>query len=283
MELSLRIFLMGLLVAGCSKPAPQTGETITDEVGRTLQVTIPAKRIVSMAPSITEILFAIGAGKQVVGVTDFCNFPAGADSLPTIGGLTTPSAEQLLLLTPDLVVATADGNPRQLADRLGNAGVPFYTTHPVSIVSLYDGISRLGYLTGHVREADSLIASMISIIGKQPDRVQPPTAFVVIGTDPLMSVSSGSYLDDVLMLSGLKNHSAGLAVRYPVINPESLILNPPDYILIPTGSTTMPDPHLPESILQLNRPVIRVDADSFYRPGPRLATVIADIRRQVRL
>lgn len=123
---------MGLLVAGCSKPAPQTGETITDEVGRTLQVTIPAKRIVSMAPSITEILFAIGAGKQVVGVTDFCNFPAGADSLPTIGGLTTPSAEQLLLLTPDLVVATADGNPRQLADRLGNAGVPFYTTHPVS-------------------------------------------------------------------------------------------------------------------------------------------------------
>ncbi|RKX99451.1 hypothetical protein DRP77_13300, partial [Candidatus Poribacteria bacterium] len=136
------------------------GKVFTDSLGRTVKLKGPPRRIVSMAPSVTEMLFALGLGEEIVGVTDYCDYPPEAEKKPKIGGYYRPSVERIISLSPDLVVATADGYNRDVVLKLEEAGIPVYVVNPRTVEGVIEEIERLGKVVGREREAVELAGEM---------------------------------------------------------------------------------------------------------------------------
>jgi iron complex transport system substrate-binding protein len=137
-------------------PAAARAGSVTDQTGRQVTLDAPPRRIVSLVPSVTEDLFAIGAQDALAGVTDFCDYPPAARRKPSVGGMLAPSLETLVALKPDLVVATTAGNTEETFAELGRLRIPVYLVDPTRLRDVLDLISRLGALTGHQSAAARL-------------------------------------------------------------------------------------------------------------------------------
>ena len=138
--------LTALALALTLLPAPAGALTVTDQTGRRVVLPAPPGRIISLVPSVTEILFSIGAQDRLVGVTDFCDYPAEARRKPRVGGMLAPSLEGMVSLKPDLVVATIAGNRQETFEQLGRLKIPVYVVNPVTVADVLDLIARLGRL-----------------------------------------------------------------------------------------------------------------------------------------
>src|SRR3990167_3771317 len=150
-----------LAVAGLLLVAsPGHGLGVRDMIGRDVALAGPPARIVSLVPSVTEILFALGAEDRLVGVTDFCDYPPAARRKPRVGGMLTPSLEVIAALRPDLVVATTEGNREETFAQLRRLGVPVYLVAAHHLADVWDAIARLGALTGREAAAGPLLAGL---------------------------------------------------------------------------------------------------------------------------
>jgi len=145
MTASLRALALCLLLV----PGSAWGLEVVDQTGRVLTLPSPPRRIVSLVPSVTEIVFAIGAQDALAGVTDFCDFPVEAKGKPSVGGMINPSLEALVTLRPDLVVATRSGNRAETFDQLKRLRLPIYLVDPISVEDVMRLVTALGELTGH--------------------------------------------------------------------------------------------------------------------------------------
>lgn len=282
----IAFFLLALvLLPSCSpKKVVKPGKTVTDAIGQEVSVPIRPENIISLAPNITEILFAIGAGDQIAGVTDFCTFPDAAKSKPKTGGLTNPNLEAMLQLQPDLILVTADGNPKAISDRAKSAGIPVFTINPSSWDQILATIQLLGKLTGHETQADSVVNSMTEKAENLTILPAKPSIFVLLNEKPLISAAKGSFLDDILEKAGGFNVVPSGPERYPVINQEGLLKMNPDVILWP--SEVDPDPELfkgPFKNLKAVKSgkVFKVNPDLYLRPGPRVADAVADLNSRL--
>ncbi|MCA0446025.1 MAG: helical backbone metal receptor [Bacteroidetes bacterium] len=278
------LFALALLPSCSPKKEVKPGITVTDAIGHDVSVPIRPEKIISLAPNITEILFAIGAGDQIAGVTDFCTFPDAAKSKPKTGGLTNPNLEAMLQLQPDLILVTADGNPKAISDRAKSAGIPVFTINPSSWDQILATIQLLGKLTGHEIQADSVVNSMTEKAENLTILPVKPSIFVLLNEKPLISAAKGSFLDDILEKAGGFNVVPSGPERYPVINQEGLLKMNPDVILWP--SEVDPDPELfkgPFKNLKAVKSgkVFKVNPDLYLRPGPRVADAVADLNSRL--
>ncbi|MGA9116126.1 MAG: cobalamin-binding protein [Bacteroidota bacterium] len=238
----------------------------------------PARRIVSLAPSITETLFAIGAGPQVAGVTDYCNEPVEALSRPRVGGLINPNLETVVGLRPDLILLSMEGNLREDFDALERTGIPVFVTNPRSLAGIQKSIRDLGRLTGR----DSAAGALSSRIEARRRAVEAslrmrarPSAVLIVSARPLMVAGSGTFLAELLDLAGSRNIAAASGLSYPVFSREALLAANPEVVLF--LSDAAPSARdlaslYPEwSSLGAFRAgrVLRVEADIVSRPGPR--------------
>ena len=148
-------FLRALALTVLLLPGSAWALTVVDQTGRTLTLPAPPRRIVSLVPSVTEVLYAIGAESVLVGVTDFCDYPPEATRKPHVGGMLSPNLETLVTLKPDLVVATRSGNTEETFDQLKRLGLPVYLVDPVTVADVLRLVSDLGELTGHREGASS--------------------------------------------------------------------------------------------------------------------------------
>src|SRR5580765_6838275 len=148
--------LLGVLLPAVSA----AGFTVRDQTGRSLTLPAPPRRIISLVPSVTEILFAIGAQDVLVGVTDFCDYPPEARKKQGVGGMVAPSLETIVALKPDLVVATSAGNGEAVFTQLGRLKMAVYVVNPTRLSDVFDLIARLGALTGREAEATRLSARL---------------------------------------------------------------------------------------------------------------------------
>lgn len=269
--------------------------TVSDDLGRSVTLERVPQRIVSLAPSVTEILFAIGAGPQVVGRTTFCNYPAEVAALPTVGGFaaTSISIEAIVGLQPDLVIA---GSARQqpVVEQLERLGLPVVVLAPDSIEAVYDGIRLLGGLTGHADEADRVVATMqqriaavTAVVATIPAAERPRVYWEVSG-DPLITAGPHTFIGQMIELVGATNIFADAQDEYPRINPEMVVERNPQVILGPDSQAD-----------QLNSAALRarpgwdvieavrtgrvytLNADIVSRPGPRLAEAIEALAAQL--
>jgi iron complex transport system substrate-binding protein len=278
---SARPFI-GLLLLAAFACAPERGLAaerivVTDDLGRTVTLPGPARRIVSLAPSLTESLFAIGAGPLVVGRTTFCDYPAEALEVAEVGGMTNPSIERVVALTPDLIVVSMEGNLREDARRLNDLGIPVYVSNPRTLDGIYHSVEHLALLSGRVAEGSRLIDSLRSrerLLEVQAPAAHPSVLFFV-SLRPLMAAGANTLLDDLLRRAGGTNLAATLRGHYPTISREAVLTRDPEVILCTSEIMTAPDVLLklfPEwSQLQAVRKgrIVPIDADVISRPGPR--------------
>jgi len=218
-------------------PPHSSPQVVKDDFGRpfTLPAAAPG-RIVSMAPNVTEILFAIGLGPNVVGVTRFCDHPPEALSLPKIGGLVDPNIEIILSLRPDLVIAFR-GNPLRLLDRLSELKLPVFALDAGGdLDALTELILRIGLITRRENEAralsDELRARERTVASALGDIVKRPRVFVFLYGQGLWTCGGQSYLNDVISRAGAVNIAAAVPKKWALYSRESIVRDDPDAVFI---------------------------------------------------
>lgn len=262
------------LLSCCSLANAQV--KVTDDLHHTVTLPAPARRIVSLAPSITESLFAIGAGDQVAGVTDYCNYPAGAKQKPHVGGMTTPSIETVAALRPDLILVSMEGNLREDFSALTALGVPIAVTNPRSLEGIYASLTMLGTLTGHTDSAARLVAALRARENSITRTAQsPPGVLLLVSLQPLIAAGDRTFITELLTRAGSRNIAAGLTLTYPTLSREAVVRNDPDVIFVMSDVLSSPEelvhmyPEWKRLTAVRNGRVHRIDADIVSRPGPR--------------
>ena len=295
-SIGIVIILLSLLlsvVAGC-QPQFQPG-TFTDDLGRVVSIDSIPQRIISLAPSNTEILFALGLGDRVVGVTEFCDYPEAAKAKPKIGGFTTVDMESVVALEPDLILA---GNIHQdeTIPKLESLGLTVFALAPQTVDGVLENITLVGEITGSSQEAAQLVASLearIKAITDQTDSLsesQRPGVFYILWHDPLMTVGSEARIHELIVKAGGINIAQDLTGDYPTISLEAVILANPQVIIAGSGHGTGEDstfqfaktePILEDTDARRHGRVYEIDADLPSRPGPRIVDALEELARLI--
>ncbi|HKJ13645.1 MAG: cobalamin-binding protein [Desulfobulbaceae bacterium] len=266
------IFLLQavLLIAG----------SVTDQVGRTLVVPENPTRVIALAPSITEIIYDLGQEKRLVGVTQYSTYPSEAELLPRVGSYVRLDIEKIVALKPDLCLATKDGNPKHIVDKIVSLGIPVYVINPQNLQQIMDTITRLGSLLHAEQTAAALVSDMEKRIGQVQARVKNmpdrPRVFFQIDAEPLFSAGTDTFIHELIELAGGINTTAG-EVSYPRYSWEDIIVLQPEIVLISSMAGGLAPEYLLNSWKKWNLlsavkndQIFVVDAELFDRPTPRL-------------
>jgi iron complex transport system substrate-binding protein len=218
-----------------SSPAQQAGSAVrvTDEMGRAVEMPQAARRIVSLAPNLTETLFALGLGDRVVGDTDFCDYPPEARSKPHVGGPVNPNLEAIAALHPDLVLATRAINRPETVRGIERLRIPVYATDPRSVEQVLTSTARLGELLGAVDQGKAVVADLRRRLGDLAMRLAglaPANVFFVVWQDPIISVGRNTFLADALLRAGARS-VIDAPQDWPSVNLEEVVRVRPDYLI----------------------------------------------------
>lgn len=276
-SLFISLLLTGLAARtdGAKFPA-----TVIDDLGRKIVLPHPVERIVSLAPSVTEILFAVGAGPKVVGDTIYCDYPPAARSLPHIGNMLDPNIEEIVALKPDMVIVSSETLQPAEANQLSmQYRAPVFVTAARTYAGVMQDVRELGVIAGNPRATAAAIRGMQSALNKVQKAAigrPKPRVFVVIWEKPLMTASGRSYIGDLIRIAGGTNvaeKEPGLP--YPGYPEEKLVREDPDILLASGKGDQVQQAALP-TLSRLNLRAIRsgymylVPDDWTSRPGPRL-------------
>lgn len=227
------VAFLAMLAAVAGRPA-YAAITVTDDSGQTLTVAAPARRIVSLAPHATELLFAAGAGDRMVGVSAFSDYPPLARVLPQISGGVRLDIEQIVALRPDLAVGWAGGNAATDLAALRRLGIPVFIAEPKTLDDLPVTLASLGRIAGHEPEAlaaaEHYRTRLAALRADYHERA-PVRVFVMISAQPLMTLNHAHLFHDVLKLCGGRNIFAARDTLAPTVSYESVLIEDPDVIL----------------------------------------------------
>ena len=268
-----------------SPPGWSEPRTVTDELDRRVSLPREINRIVSLAPSITESLFAIDQGHKLVGVTRYSDYPPQARKIPSVGSYINLNVEKIVSLQPDVCLATKDGNPYQAIHKLERAGVPVYALDPRNLPAIMDTIEELGRLLDAGERAAQVARGMrreLKELGQVVQRAEEqPRVFFQIGISPIVSVGRDTFIHELITLAGGENVAAG-PVQYPRYSREDILIFNPDVILINSMSK---EEDLVQGEMQKWRAFPQIsavaagrihalDASLFNRPTPRLTRAL---------
>ncbi len=268
-----------------------TAATFTDEAGRKVEVKGPPQRIVSVAPSVTEILFALGLGDRVAGVSVYCQFPPEALKKEKIGGYINPSLEKIVALKPDLVIGIAEGDLKSFVDKLAGLKIPVYIANPQNVSEVLTSIQKIGEVTFSSPSARKIVAGMKERIQEIQGRVRGRPLFRVLhilNFDPLISAGKGTFVDDLIRLAGGRNLAEKAQGRYPRFSMEEVLAQDPEVILL--ASMKSQDPMTEQrqwwerwktvSAVKDNR-IYVLDSDLIHRPSPRVVDGLEQVARAI--
>lgn len=295
-----------VVISGCgeqsektdSQPQPDQyppAETVPfiDALGRELEVTIGAERIVSLSPSNTELVYAVGAEDRLVGVTSYCNYPEAARTKEVVGGYdpTSIDLEQIISLKPDLVLASNRFH-QPIIESLESLEIPAVGVEPSTLGKLLTAIEFLGQVTEREQNAGELTAALKqrveAIRNSHPPAEKRLKVFFLLWEDPLATAGETSFIHEIIELAGGRNLFEDLEGDYIPINEESLLARNPDVIVV--GGRHEANA-APSRILQRDtwrdltaireHRIIEIDGDWIARPGPRMVDAIEDLARQL--
>ena len=274
------------LFAACAAPAEKiTTPTIevTDQLGRVVRLDKVPQRIISLAPSNTEILFALGLDDRLVAVTDYCDFPPEAKEKPSTGGFSTPNIEEVVALSPDLIVATSIHESR-IIPQLEQKGFTVLALNPKTLGEVMEAIALVGGVTGKEDKASELVAVMqnrIKAVTDKTDNLPPeqrPGVFYCLWHDPLKSAGSGTLQQELIQKAGGINIAQDLS-DYANISLEAVIVANPGVMIAGVSHGSGQDlnfqfiqtePRLSETAARQHENVYMIDGNLTSRPGPRI-------------
>ena len=285
-----RTHLAGLIafaVATCARGERvpvRGGVAVTDDAGRRVTLAAPARRIVSLLPSFTEILFAIGAGDRLVGRTTWCDYPPAALAVPSVGDAMPPSVEAVAARRPDLVVLYRSGPNVTAAEQLERLGIPTVLLDLNLLEELGAATRRLGTLTGRQVPAESLAAAVDRVVSQPPAPSTQSLAFIVWDNPPIV-IGAGSYLDRLAALAGARNVFHDVGSPSAQVSIETIAARDPDLLAIlsdsaaPPGYASRPEWRVVRAVRE--RRFLFLPGQLFGRPGPRAADAIREFRQRL--
>ncbi|MBU4344954.1 MAG: cobalamin-binding protein [Desulfobacteraceae bacterium] len=276
----LVIVLPVLIFLSFSAGAQSAVKKTTDQLGRSVMLPDNPQRIISFAPSITEIIYGLGQEHRLAGVTRFSDFPPEAEKLPKVGSFVRLDLERIVALKPDLCIAIKDGNPRAVVERLESLQVPVYVVNPRDLDSVMETVIEIGSLLNAGKKAKSLVQKMRSriqrvefLVAKASNR---PRVFYQVGISPIVSAGSDTFIHELILLAGGENLAQG-TTGYPRFSREQVLTFSPEVFII----TSMARGEVFERVKKewsrwTTIPAVRdqriflVDSSLFDRPTPRL-------------
>lgn len=277
--------------ATASGPASATAIQVGDDQGRTVSLTAPARRAVTLAPHATELVFAAGAGDRIAATIRGSDYPPAARQLPVIGDGTQPDPERVAAVRPDLLIAWQPAAAAPLARVMDKLGVPVFYSDPQTLAAIPDAVERMGTLFGteaQARPAAQALRARLDALAARYAGRRPVRVFVQAGLDPIYTLNDSSIVSDALRVCGGVNVFGQAPVVAPQVTLESVLAARPEAVL--AGISRPQDAARNLAAWQaLGLPAARlghvygVDADALYRPGPRLIdaaeTICADLDR----
>jgi len=261
------------------KTALDPHATLRDDLGSLVSLSPPPRRVISLAPSITETLFALGADSLVAGVTDYCDFPPEAKKRPSVGGLTSPSFEQIASLNPDLILMSVAGNSRADHDKLVELGFRVFVTNPSNVEGVFTSIRNIGILTRTTGNADTLIAVMQREQNRLKEEAQERPArdvLMLLSLKPIIAVGGDTFLQEILSLANSRNLAANAPTSYPLFSREHVLGLQPEVILVmddaveSEGDFQKAFPEWKDLDAMRNNRVVLLESNLVSRPGPRI-------------
>jgi iron complex transport system substrate-binding protein len=265
--------------------------TVVDDAGAPVTLAAPARRIISMAPHITELLFAAGGGERIVGAINFSDYPEAAKKIPLVGSNAQIDMERVIALKPDLLIVWQSGNTGRQLEQLSKLGIPIFQSEPTRIDQVADSLGRLGKLLGTEKVAASAAAQFrasVASLGARYGKRSPVRVFYQIWDKPVYTLSGKHIVSDAIRLCGGVNVFAGLKVVAPSVSVEAVLQENPEAIFgseqydpADAGIGIWKPYH---SLLAVERGnLFRIEGELLTRPGPRLAQGIAQLCEKIDL
>lgn len=299
---SLLVFPLALLLlSACQRPAEvgsgsesaETSKTapmrsVTDDLERRITVPVNVKRVVSTAPSVTEMIFAVGAGDRVVGVTTFCDYPEEAKLIAKIGDTMNPNMETIVALKPDIVFVSTASQLETFMKTFEQNEIAIYVMNPTSLDGVFQTLLRVGDVLGTTEQTEPLVSNLsgrralithlVSSVEPGEERKVLPRVFVQISKEPLFTIGKESYLTDVIAMAYGSSVTKEVPTAYPKLSKETAVaLNPQVIILSDSEDNREPNDAFKNSQAVKNGRVHKVNADILSRPGPRLVDALEKI------
>ena len=281
---------MCLLAASCgvkdvefARPGPGTDGTrvFEDDLGRRVVVPARIERAVSLAPNLTEIIFAVGGGDRLVGVTTYCDFPAGAAAIEKVGDTQTPNIERIVALKPDVVFVSKDSQLEAFMPTLEAQGIAVYVSGPKDLDQVLVTLARFGDLFGTPAHATALVENLLGRIADvkaKAESHQPVSVFLQISEEPLFTAGRDSFMTDLIARAGGRSVTADVPTGYPKLSKETAAALQPDVIVLSASEDNRaPNPALSRSPAVRNKRVYRIDPDIISRPGPLLVDALEEL------
>ncbi|WP_429300059.1 cobalamin-binding protein [Paraburkholderia sp. GAS199] len=257
--------------------------TVTDDTGATVTLAAPAQRVISLAPHVTELLYAAGGATKMVGAVSYSDYPPEAKQLPRVGDNKALDLERIVALKPDLIVVWRHGNAQRQLDRLRELHVPLFFSEPRRLDDVAVSLTKLGALLGTSATADAAATRYrrdIAALRAQYASRPPVSVFYQVWDQPLMTLNGEHMLSDVIALCGGRNVFASLEPLVPTVSTEAVLAANPEAIVTAAQGATKSDTGLPQLGMWRAWPALKavandnlfaIDGDLINRPAPRLA------------
>jgi iron complex transport system substrate-binding protein len=276
---------------GVAPATPPAYREVIDETGRAVRIPQPVRRIVSLAPSLTETIYALGLQDLLVGDTDYCDFPPAAQKKPKVGGAVNPSLEAIADLRPDLVLVTRSLNRLETVHSLENIGIPSYGTDPHTVDQIISSTKRLADVLGAPEAGSALAKDLERHLAETQKRVSslaPRRVLFVVWREPLISVGKDTFIADALQ------HAGGTSIvdssqSWPQMNLEEVVRQQPDYLVFAESHSetapsdvnvlsSLPGWRILDAVKNRRYAVV---SDAVNRPSPRIVSAIEDLAKQL--
>jgi iron complex transport system substrate-binding protein len=282
--LSLGVFLS----ATCKNenpPPPIETKTreVTDDLGRRIKVPERLERVVSLAPNLTENIFAVGAGDRLVGVTSFCNYPPEAQKIQKVADTQTPNLEAIIALRPEAIFVSTASQLENFTRTLEQQNIAVFVTNPQDLEGVLRNLRQLGDLFGTGDRAEKLVAELENRVRKVEEKVKARPevkVFVQIDRESLYTIGRDSFITDLIARAGGESVTREVATAYPKLSKETaLALNPEAIILSESPNNLEPNDVFKNSAAVRKGRVFKIDADLLSRPAPRIVDALEQIAR----
>ncbi len=277
----LAFFACLILLSACTTPQPSTdiitAREITDDAGRSVSLPLKVDRVISLAPNLTEIVFAVGAGDRLVGRTTYCDYPAEAKFVAEIGDTLQPSLERIISLKPQLVLISTASQLEVFLQQLQNQNIAVFVTDPHDLNGVFRSITQVGLILGHDEQAKLLVQKLRERADavEQAVKQKPPVrVFYQLSAEPLYTAGHDAFVTDLIRRAGAVSVTADVPGAWPKYSNESALAARPEAIILPTGGSmgtgnlTVTEA-LRQSPAALEGRVYKINDDHLVRPGPR--------------
>ena len=284
------VFCLLILLSACTtsqQSATKNSREITDDAGRRVSLPPQVDRVISLAPNLTEIVFAVGASDRLVGRTSYCDYPAEAKTVAEVGDTLHPSLERIISLKPQLVLISTASQLEVFTQQLQNQNIAVFVTDPHDLDGVFRSIEQIGLILGHEEQARLLVQKLrerTSAVEEAVKQKQLVRVFYQLSAEPLYTAGHDAFVTDLIRRAGAISVTADVPGAWPKYSNESALAAKPEAIILPTGgsmgtgNSTVTEA-LRQSPAVLEGRVYKINDDHLVRPGPRAVDGLEEMAR----